>query len=328
MALAQASTSVLTGNVVDAATKAPVADVVVTATAPTLQGEQVVVTDATGLYRVPQLPPGTYTLRFEKESYRPFARAGIEVAADRTLRLNVELLPETAGSETVTVIGTPPTIDIGSSATGTSVNQDFVRNLAVSRPGGLGGANRSFDSLAIVAPQANSDFYGVGINGATSPENLYLIDGIAVNNPGFGTLGTPLTSEFMDEVNVVTGGYMPEYGRTSGGAISAITKSGGNEFHGSVWGTYTPGGLTGPANTVQGATPIIQGKRDLGNFGDFGATVGGYIIKDKLWFFAGIQWSAQRYIYSRSFNRLFNGVLEPIANSVQRRFGDEQSINY
>ncbi len=134
MALAQASTSVLTGNVVDAATKTPVADVVVTATAPTLQGEQVVVTDATGLYRVPQLPPGTYTLRFEKESYRPFARAGIEVAADRTLRLNVELLPETAGSETVTVIGTPPTIDIGSSATGTSINQDFVRNLAVSTP--------------------------------------------------------------------------------------------------------------------------------------------------------------------------------------------------
>ena len=53
----------------------------------------------------------------------------------------------------------------------------------------------------------------------------------------------PLTSEFIDEVNVITGGYMPEYGRTTGGAISAITKSGGNEFHGSVWGTFTPGRL-------------------------------------------------------------------------------------
>ena len=67
-ALAQANLSVLTGNVVDAASKAPVADVVVTATSPSLQGEQVVVTDGTGLYRIPQLPPGTYTLRFEKES--------------------------------------------------------------------------------------------------------------------------------------------------------------------------------------------------------------------------------------------------------------------
>ena len=327
-ALGQASTSVLTGNVVDSSTKAPVADVVVTATSPSLQGEQVVVTDSTGLYRVPQLPPGVYTLRFEKESYRPFSRAGIDVAADRTLRLNVELLPETAGTETVTVIGTPPTIDVGSSATGTTINQDFIRNLAVARPGGIGGANRSFDSLATTAPQANADYYGVGINGASSPENIYLIDGISVNNPGFGTLGTPLTAEFMDEVNVVTGGYMPEYGRTSGGAISAITKSGGNDFHGSVFGTFTPGSLTGPAGVVAGSTPVVQGQRQLGNFGDVGGTLGGYIIKDRLWFFAGIQWAAQRYIYSRSFNRFINGQFEPIPDSTQRRNGDERSYNY
>jgi hypothetical protein len=327
-ALGQASTSVLTGNVVDSSSKAPVPDVVVTATSPSLQGEQVVVTDSTGLYRVPQLPPGVYTLRFEKESYRPYSRAGIDVAADRTLRLNVELLPETAGTETVTVIGTPPTIDVGSSATGTTINQDFVRSVAVARPGGIGGANRSFDSLATTAPQANADYYGVGINGATSPENLYLIDGISVNNPGFGTLGTPLTAEFMDEVNVVTGGYMPEYGRTSGGAISAITKCGGNDFHGSGWGTFTPGSLTGPAGVVPGATPVVQGKRDLGNFGDIGGTLGGYIIKDRLWFFAGIQWAAQRYIYSRSFNRQINGQFEPIPDSTQRRNGDERSFNY
>src|SRR5262245_64691771 len=75
-ALAQASTSVLTGNVVDASTKTPVADVVVTATSPSMQGEQVVVTDGSGLYRIPQLPPGSYSLRFEKETYRPFSRAG------------------------------------------------------------------------------------------------------------------------------------------------------------------------------------------------------------------------------------------------------------
>ena len=97
-AWAQIGASVLTGNVVDAATKAPVADVVVTATSPGLQGEQIVVTDSTGHYRIPQLPPGTYTLRFEKESYRPFSRTGIDVSPDRTFRLNVELLPETAGA--------------------------------------------------------------------------------------------------------------------------------------------------------------------------------------------------------------------------------------
>jgi len=327
-ALAQISTSVLVGNVVDASTKTPVADVVVTATSPSLQGEQVVVTDGTGLYRVPQLPSGAYTLRFEKESYRPFSRSGIEVAADQTLRLNVELLPETAGSEAIMVIGTPPVIDIASSATGTTVNQEFMQNLAVARPGGLGGANRSFDSLATTAPQANADFYGVSINGATSPENLFLIDGVSVNNPGFGTLGTPLTAEFMGEINIITGGYMPEYGRNTGGVISAVTRSGGNEFHGSVFGTFTPGPLAGTPGTVGGASSIVQGKREVGNVGDIGATLGGYLIKDRLWFFAGFQWSAQRYIYSRSFNRLSNGQIKTIPNSTQRWNGDERTINY
>jgi len=182
-AWAQIGASVLTGNVVDAATKAPVGDVVVTATSPGLQGEQVVVTDSTGLYRIPQLPPGTYTLRFEKESYRPFSRTGIDVSPDRTLRLNVELLPETAGATEISVVGSPPVVDVGSSTTGATVNQDFIRNLAVARPGGLAGANRSFDSLALTAPQAQSDVYGVAINGAQSPEQLYLIDGLSVNNP-------------------------------------------------------------------------------------------------------------------------------------------------
>jgi hypothetical protein len=343
-ALGQASTSVLTGNVVDSSTKQPVADVVVTATSPSLQGEQVVVTDGTGLYRVPQLPPGNYTLRFEKETYRPYSRAGIEVPADRTLRLNVELLPEVAGTETVTVVGTPPIIDVGSSTVGNTVNQDFIRNLAVSRPNGLGGANRSFDSLASTAPNAANDVYGVAISGSQSPENAYLIDGLSVNDPAYGVNGSPLTVEFIDEVNVITGGYMPEYGRTLGGAISATTKSGGNEFHGSVFGTFTPGSFTGKAGQVppQGGTQTVLTNRDLYNLGDFGATLGGYIVKDKLWFFAGVQPSFQKYVYSRQYqmarvddsgnfiNDPVTGqpIYDPIQGGNERRFGTEHSINF
>ena len=343
-ALAQSSISVLTGNVVDASTRAPVADVVVTATSPSLQGEQVVVTDASGLYRVPQLPPGTYTLRFEKETYRPYSRSGIEVAADRTLRLNVELLPDVAGVETVTVVGTPPVVDVGSSTVGTTVNSDFVRNFAVSRPNGLGGANRSFDSLAATAPNAANDLYGVAISGSQSPENSYLIDGLAVNDPAYGVNGTPLTVEFIDEVNVITGGYMPEYGRTMGGALSATTKSGGNEFHGSIFGTWTPGGLTGAPGplTVQGGTPAILGARDLDQIYDLGATLGGYIVKDKLWFFAGFQFASQRYSYTRTYQKArVDGsgnfvndpvtgqpIYDPIPGGESRKFGTEKTINF
>jgi len=328
-ALAQASVSVLTGNVVDAATKAPVGDVVVTATSPSMQGEQVVVTDGTGLYRIPQLPPGTYTLRFEKETFRPFSRTGIDVAADRTLRLNVELLPETAGATEISVVGSPPTVDVASSTTGSTVSQDFVRNLALSRPGALAGANRSFDSLAVTAPQASADFYGVGISGASSPENQYLINGLSVNDPAYGILGTPVTAEFIDEVNVVTGGYMPEYGRTTGGTISAVTKSGGNEFHGSIWGNFTPGSLTGAPGVIESTTGVINGRVEPGNVIDFGATLGGYIIKDKLWFFVGFQPSYTRNNYYKTFSYLNSaGDFVPIENSQQHRLGDQHSYNY
>jgi hypothetical protein len=334
--LAQASSSVLTGNVVDAQTRAPVADVVVTATSPNLQGEQIVVTDSTGLYRIPQLPPGTYSLRFEKETYRPFVRNGIELEADRTLRLNVELLPEAITGETITVTGAAPVVDVGSSTVGSTINQDFIRSYALARAGGLGGATRSFDSIAAAAPQAAGDLYGLSISGATSPENSYLIDGLSVNNPAYGVLGTPLTVEFLDEVNVITGGYMPEYGRTTGGAVSGVTKSGGNEFHGSIWGTFTPGALQGAAKTVSTAGAVVAGTRDLYNIGDFGATLGGYIIKDKLWFFAGIMPSFTRYSYNRQFyienpgqtDSEGNQAYSLIPNSNQRRFADEKSIQF
>ncbi|HZX40303.1 MAG TPA: carboxypeptidase-like regulatory domain-containing protein, partial [Myxococcaceae bacterium] len=124
---AQPSVAVLTGSVLDASTRQPVADVLVTATSPALQGEQAVVTDSTGLYRIPQLPSGTYALRFQKEGFRPYVQEGIEASASRTLRLNVELLPETAGTETITVLGTSPIIDIGSSAVLTTVDAQATR---------------------------------------------------------------------------------------------------------------------------------------------------------------------------------------------------------
>ncbi len=92
-ALAQGN-SVITGTVRDASTRAPVADVVVTATSPALQGEQVIVTDATGQYRLPQLPPGDYALRFDRDAYKPYARGGVTLRVGSTIRVNIDLLPE------------------------------------------------------------------------------------------------------------------------------------------------------------------------------------------------------------------------------------------
>src|SRR5262249_58252146 len=90
---AQQGAAVLTGTVVDASNNQPVADVVVTVTSPALQGEQTVVTDTSGLYRVPDLPPGVYTLRLDKEKFKPYAREAITLRADTTIRVNALLLP-------------------------------------------------------------------------------------------------------------------------------------------------------------------------------------------------------------------------------------------
>ena len=188
-----------------------------------------------------------------------------------------------------------PIIDVGSSTVGTTINQDFVRNLAVSRPNGLGGANRSFDSLAATAPQRRRTTSTAWRSAArTSPGEQLPHRRPVGERPAYGVNGTPLTIEFIDEVNVITGGYMPEYGRATGGALSATTKSGGNEFHGSVFGHLHPGSLdrAAPRQLTAGGTAVSRSPSDLDNIGDFGATLGGYIIKDRLWFFAGVQLGA------------------------------------
>jgi len=300
--LAQQSMGTLTGTVLDASTKQPVADVVVTARSPNLQGEQLVVTDSSGLYRIPSLPPGTYTISLEKEQYRPFVRDNIQLRADTTLRIDALLLPEALKAEEVTVVARPPSVDIGSSSTGQSISQEFTRRIPVGAPGGKGGGSRSFEAVAETTPGANADTYGTSINGTTSPENQYVLDGMSVNNPAFGVVGTPLSMEFIKEVNVISGGYMPEYGRATGGMMNVVTKSGSNEFHGGVFGYYSPGALEGKRSLVRAAGQTVGSDTSLGYIGDIGLDIGGPIAKDKLWFYAGVDFARTRFNLRRTLN--------------------------
>jgi len=301
---AQQGAGVLTGTVIDAATKEPLGDVVVTATSPALQGEQTVVTDNSGVFRIPDLPPGIYALRLDKERYRPYARDGIQLRVDTTLRVNAELLPESLKAEEVTVVARPPTVDVGSSSTGMNIGSDFTHRVPVSRPGVKGSGTRSFESVAEVVPGARDDTYGVSINGTTSPENSYVLDGTTVNNPTFGIIGTPLTLEFIKEVNVISGGYMPEYGRATGGILNVVTKSGGNEYHGGVFANYSPGALEGTRKQVLRVGQTVATNTALGFIGDIGADVGGPIQKDKLWFYVGFDYARTRYTLQRQLNQI------------------------
>jgi hypothetical protein len=296
--------SVITGTVQDASSKAPLPDVVVTATSPALQGEQLVVTDGTGQYRIPQLPPGDYTLRLEKEGYKPYARSAMALRVGSTVRVNISLLPETLQSEEIVIVERAPTVDVGSAQTGIAVGSEFVSRIALSPPSVKGSATRSFESMAEVAPTAHSDTYGMSISGTTSPENQYVIDGVSVNDPGFGVIGTPLSVEFVKEVNVITGGYLPEYGRATGGVLDVATKSGSNEFHGSVFTSFTPGGLEGPRRLVKREAQTITLASSLSSVRDFGAELGGPILQDKLWFYAGVSPSLVSYRLERNLTRV------------------------
>ena len=208
--------AVLSGTAADAATKGPLTDVLVTATSPNLQGEQVAITDGSGLYRLPQLPPGTYQLRFERDGYKPLARGGILLRVDQTLRFNVELLPEALEAEPVTVVARPPSVDVGSTQLSTVVTSQVLEQLPVLRPGSKYGGARSFEGLAELAPTGQADRYGFSLNGATSNENGFLIDGLSVNDPAYWSLWAPLSLDFIQDVNIIIGGYLPEFGRSTG----------------------------------------------------------------------------------------------------------------
>lgn len=198
-------------------------------------------------------------------------------------------------------------VDATSATQGVTLTQDFIDRVALVRPNATG--QRSFEDLARAAPQVTPDRYGFGFNGGLSPENLSLVDGVAVNDPTFGSLqtsrgvgGAQLPLEFLETVNVFTSGAGPEYGRASGGVLEVVTKSGSNELHGSVFGSWWPGALTATPVTVN-ATSALSTATTRHNTGDFGAELGGALVKDRLFFYAGLAQSVDRQRVTRSVRR-------------------------
>jgi len=300
---AQVGSGTLVGTVKDASTQKAVPDVVVTVTSPALQGEEIAVTGKNGDFRVSNLPPGEYTIRMDKESYRPYARGGVRVRADVTLRVDTQLLPEGLKTDIV-VIARAPTVDVGSTQTGATIDREFVRRVPTIRPGGKGSETRSIEAAAATAPQAKADGYGTSIAGTTSPENNYVVDGLSVNDPAYGVLGTPLTMEFVDQLNIITGGYLPEYGKSTGGILNAVTMSGSDKFETSIWGYLSPGTLNGTRKTIRTEGSTIDVQPGDTNIYDFGFGIGGPIAKEKLWFYLGADFAVVNRNFTRSLRRI------------------------
>ncbi len=312
-AIAQ-STGTIVGVVNDAATGKPVAGALIIATSKALQGEQTAVTDARGNYTLTGLPPGLYKLAAQLQGFKPAERTDINLRVDFTLRANIAMVPEAVQmDEQVVRTGMAPAVNIGSAEAGTVVSREFLANVPTTR---------TFEQVATIAPTATRDNYGVSFAGASSPENNYIIDGLRVSDPSVGTLGTNLLTNFVDQLDIKVGSFMPEYGYSSAGIINTVTKSGGNEFHGSIWGNLTPGLFTPstPAIFNNGQAVASQSTPYRGSYAaDFGLEVGGPIVKDKLWFYAGfapqMTFNARtKYYQSRT---LCNPAAGPCAGAFQ-----------
>lgn len=289
------TTSTLIGTVTDAATNAPIEGAVVVVKSPSLQGEQVATTEASGRYIITLLPPGNYEIHVEATGFKSFDQGNITLQVAKTIRVNIALAPVAVSAKTVIVTAKQTaTVDQGSTTTGILLEKELLEKIPL---------GRTFESALMMAPgsvNSNIGDVGIGFGGATGVENNYLIDGMNTTNPGFGSSGTSLPPEFLEQLEIKVGGYMPEFGRATGAVINAVLKSGGNEFHGDIFYNYTGSWLQSIAKeTFQGAL----GRRDtLALVHDFGVALGGPIVKDKLWFFVGFdpQWSQRdvnRFIY-------------------------------
>lgn len=296
---AQLGGGTLQGQVRNGSTQEPIAAVTVTATSPSLQAEQSVVSDAAGLFRIPNLPPGEYVLRYERVGFQTHERMAIQVSSNATLRVDARLL--STGTSEVVILGQAPTVDVGSTRSGLTLSRDFTTRLPVAPPTGKGGAARSFEQLAEVAPTVRNDLYGASIAGTTSVENTYFVDGLSVGDPGFGYNAAPLSLDFIHEVTVLTGGYLPEYGRGGGGVLDVVTKSGSNDFRGSVFVYGAP--FQGKPRRPPPQESIFTTRR-LRATRDIGGELGGPVFKDKLWFYVGFDLSRTSYELSRTLNSM------------------------
>jgi hypothetical protein len=251
------------------------------------------------------------------------------------LRSNNELAPSTIDAEEEVFVGRTPAIDMGSTAIGITANEEFLQKIPLTQPGYSNTGATVFTAVAQTAPGVQGDLYGFSIAGTTSPENAIFVDGLSVTNPGYGILGTFLSSGFMQDVTVLTGGFMPEYGRTTGGVISAVTKSGSNELRGSVFVNFAPGFLVGDTKSVDDVASQYGVRYNRHYSGEFGFDLGGPIVKDKLWFYVGFAPSMLKYKVSTWYSRLVDDsnpdapVFERLGSSVRNGLrADNRSYSY
>ena len=276
---AQSSTTgAIQGKVTDAGSSEALAGVTIIATSPVLQGTQTAISDENGFYKITGLPPGSYLVTFYFNQ-ATIERSGVIVGLNKTTAVFQPIQQALTGGEIVKITDTAPTIDPTSTTQGITIDKNYLKNVPI--PG------RTFDAALGAAAGSQNDGVGVAFSGSSSLENQYFVDGVNTTGLTFGTVGTPVINDFIEEIEIITGGYNAEYGRATGGVVNVVTKTGSNELKGSVFGTIQPGALTAPARSTPINASSIDAVANNAYQADIGFELGGPIIKDRLWFYVG-----------------------------------------
>jgi hypothetical protein len=253
----------------------------ITATAPTLQGERTVVTDTDGAFLFRAIPPGTYHLKFEMSGMASTEKTA-EVPLGGVAQIDVAMSVSQV-QEAVTVTAETPTI-LTTPVVGANIKREQVEALAT---------RRDLEGIANLSPAVTEstapNVLQLNINGSFAYDNLFMINGIDVNDNLFGSPQNVFIEDAIQETQVLTSGISAEYGRFSGGVVNAITKSGGNTFSGSfrmnladpTWSTLTP--FEEAHDTTR--TSVVNKTYE--------ATGGGPIVIDRLWFFGAARFAKE-----------------------------------
>src|SRR6266850_4582501 len=253
-------------------------------------------TDEGGRYRVPILPPGDYEVHVTASGFRTSVRRGIQLDIGQTLIVDLAL--EVGGVEAeVSVSAEAPRINLANGSVSGLIDDKQIRDLPLN--------GRSFQQLALLQPgvtsalAAGSDVVGgrtpkISINGARPEQNSFLLDGTDINNvynktPG-SSAGVLLGVEAVLEFQVLTNAFPAEFGRSAGGIINAVTRSGANALRGSAFAFYRNSALDAKNYFDPADKPIPDFYRH-----QLGGVLGGPIQKDRTFFFGAFESLIERF---------------------------------
>ncbi len=265
--LAQGTGGSITGTVTTTGNSLP--GVTVTATSSSMQGVRSTVTGQAGGFNIPALPPGLYDVTFELEGMQRLTRR-VRVELAQTVRANADLKVSLV-RESVTVTATAPSV-MERPQVVTAFDAETIDELPV---------NRSIRETTLLSPGVNDAGPNnqIVIGGAQSFDSLFLVNGVVVNENLRGQPHNLFIEDAIQETTILRGAIPAEYGRFTGGVVTTLTKSGGDDFSGSFRDT-----LTNDDWKKETPFPAEAPHIDEVNHA-FEATLGGRILADRLWFF-------------------------------------------